>query len=208
MIFDKFATCVLRSFFVIATVSVAIPAWSQAAPATKPEITLSQSDIQQLRSQFEKYKDPFVAVRDGYFSTVACINFPHESMPGHIQYPKGAMGVHFLNPALIAPVLDPKKPQILLYEPDANGSLRLTGVEWFVPLALAKERPKMFGHEFLGPMEGHEPVMPADLAHSDLHVWLFKDNPEGMFAPTNPAVKCTGYSYALDEHSTKVVATK
>jgi hypothetical protein len=189
-------------------VVAAVPAFSQTAPATKTESPAVTPEIQQLRSAFEKYKDPFVAVRDGYFSTVACINFPHESMPGHVQYAKGAMGVHFLNPALIAPVLDPMKPQILLYEPDANGALRLTGVEWFLPLALAKERPKMFGHEFLGPMEGHEPVMPSDLTHYDLHVWLFKDNPEGMFAPTNPAVKCTGYSYALDEHSTKIAATK
>jgi hypothetical protein len=47
--------------------------------------------------------------------------------------------------------------------------------------------------------------MPAEMAHYDLHVWLFKNNPEGMFAPTNPAVKCTGYSYALDLDSTKMV---
>ena len=208
MIFHTIVHNFLRKLCIAVMVAAAVPAFSQTAPATKTESPAVTPDIQQLRSAFEKYKDPFVAVRDGYFSTVACINFPHESMPGHVQYPKGAMGVHFLNPALIAPVLDPMKPQILLYEPDANGSLRLTGVEWFLPLALAKERPKMFGHEFLGPMEGHEPVMPSDLTHYDLHVWLFKDNPEGMFAPTNPAVKCAGYSYALDEHSTKIAATK
>ncbi|HEX3319343.1 MAG TPA: hypothetical protein VHR84_01450 [Terriglobales bacterium] len=208
MIFHTIVHNFLRKLCVVVMVVAAVPAFSQTAPATKTESPAVTPEIQQLRSAFEKYKDPFVAVRDGYFSTVACINFPHESMPGHVQYPKGAMGVHFLNPALIAPVLDPMKPQILLYEPDANGALRLTGVEWFLPLALAKERPKMFGHEFLGPMEGHEPVMPSDLTHYDLHVWLFKDNPEGMFAPTNPAVKCTGYSYALDEHSTKIAATK
>jgi hypothetical protein len=208
MIFHTIVHNFLRKLCVVVMVVAAVPAFSQTAPATKTESPAVTPEIQQLRSAFEKYKDPFVAVRDGYFSTVACINFPHESMPGHVQYPKGAMGVHFLNPALIAPVLDPMKPQILLYEPDANGALRLTGVEWFLPLALAKERPKMFGHEFLGPMEGHEPVMPSDLTHYDLHEWLFKDNPEGMFAPTNPAVKSTGYSYALDEHSTKIAATK
>jgi hypothetical protein len=146
-----------------------------------------------------------VAIRDGYLSTVACINFPNASLPGHEQYPKGAMGVHFLNEQLVGPVLDPMKPQILLYEPDTSGKLRLTGAEWFVPLAIAKERPKLFNQDFLGPMEGHEPVMPVELAHYDLHVWLFKNNPEGMFAPTNPAVKCTGYSYALDLDSTKMV---
>jgi len=208
MISDRIASNLLSKVFVVVATLAAVPAWSQATPATNKETSVLTPELQRLRTELEKYKDPYVAVRAGYFSTVACINFPHGSMPGHVQYPKGAMGVHFLNPTLIAPVLDPMKPQILLYEPDANGTLRLVGVEWFVPLAIAKEKPKLFGHEFQGPMEGHEPVMPAELAHYDLHVWLFKDNPKGMFAPTNPAVKCTGYFYALDEHATKLVATK
>ena len=49
------------------------------------------------------------------------------------------------------------------------------------------------------------PVMPAAEEHYDLHVWLFKNNPEGIFAPTNPAVQCTGSSYTLDLDSTKMV---
>jgi hypothetical protein len=57
-------------------------------------------------------------------------------------------------------------------------------------------------------MEGHEPLQPMSLAHYDLHVWLFKDNPEGLFAPTNPAVKCTGYPYAVEMESTKIISPK
>jgi hypothetical protein len=56
------------------------------------------------------------------------------------------------------------------------------------------------------PEEGHEPLMPTSLAHYDLHVWLFKNNPEDLFAPTNPAVKCTGYSYAMEMESTKLIS--
>ena len=169
-----------------------------AAPAISPE-------LQKVRASLEKYQDPIVAARDGYLSTVACVNFPNAPQPGHEPYPKGAMGVHLLNMQLVSPELDPMKPQILLYEPDASGKLHLTGAEWFVPLAIAKERPRLFGQDFVGPMEGHEPLMPADMKHYDLHVWLFKDNPEGMFSSTNPAVKCTGYAYALDLDSTKMV---
>ena len=198
-------TARMGAFAVVFALLTVAPVSSQTAPETKTEVT---PELQRVRTALEKYKDPVVAVHDGYLSTLACLNFPHESMPGHIQYPKGAMGVHFLNPALVSPVLDPLKPQILLYEPDSSGKLRLTGAEWLVPLAIAKERPKMFGHDFVGPMAGHEPVMPAEMSHYDLHVWLFKDNPEGMFAPTNPAVKCVGYSYALDEHSTKMVTAE
>jgi hypothetical protein len=51
----------------------------------------------------------------------------------------------------------------------------------------------------MGPMEGHEPLIPKEYVHYDLHVWLFKDNPLGMFAPTNPNVRCEGYDFSLLE---------
>jgi hypothetical protein len=56
-------------------------------------------------------------------------------------------------------------------------------------------------------MEGHMPVMPADLHHWDLHVWLWKNNPNGMFSPTNSAVKCptTGYAYTFADAPPKMV---
>jgi len=48
--------------------------------------------------------------------------------------------------------------------------------------------------------------MPAELHHYDLHVWLFKPNPDGMFSPTNPTVKCAGKSaFALMEEPPKHV---
>ena len=36
---------------------------------------------------------------------------------GQMAYKPGAMGVHFLNPALVGPQLDSLKPQVLIYEP-------------------------------------------------------------------------------------------
>src|SRR3712207_8942589 len=50
-------------------------------------------------------EDPILAVRDGYLSTLGCV-----------EYPEGGMGVHFLNPALIGPAPDPFRPQILRSE--------------------------------------------------------------------------------------------
>ena len=79
--------------------------------------------------------------------------------------------------------------------------------EWFVPLSPElKERPRLFEKPFDGPMEGHDPLMPQALHHYDLHVWLWKDNPAGMFAPTNPDVSCSGYDFSLLEMPTKMVA--
>ncbi len=154
-----------------------------AMPASNPP------DMSRIKAALEKYQDPIAAVRDGYFSTVGCVDFPQPGGMGDMQYPRGGMGVHFLNPALIGPQLDTLKPQVLIYEP-RHGRLVLAAAEWFVPTQLAQTRPTLFGRPMDGPMEGHAPIMPPELHHWDLHVWLWKTNPAGMFSPTNPALSC------------------
>jgi hypothetical protein len=164
-----------------------------------------KSDLDALRQSLLKYQDVYTAVREGYYSTIGCVHYNGEKMEGHADYAKGAMGIHFLNKELVGPKPDPMRPPVLTYEP-RNGKLQLVGVEWVVPLASGiKERPQLFGQPFLGPMEGHEPIIPKEFLHYDLHAWLFKENPLGMFAPTNPAVNCEGYDFALMEHPTKLV---
>jgi hypothetical protein len=179
-----------------------------SAQMAKPGNRALSPNLAATRAALDKYKDPMQAVRDGYFSTVACIEFratgagSHE----HMDYKPGAMGVHFLNPATIGPTLDSLKPQVLLYEPQGD-KLVLTGAEWFVPVAVSKTPPTLFGQTLMGPMEGHEPIMPAQLHHWDLHVWLWKDNPNGVFSPTNSIVKCpkSGYGYSFDDAPPKMV---
>jgi hypothetical protein len=168
------------------------------APALPPE-------WDKVRAALEKYQDPYVAVRDGYLSTVGCVHYPKPGGAGQIAFPIGGMGIHFLNPELIAPVPDPMRPTILLYEPNGD-KLRLVGAEWFIPLSTGvKERPTLFGQPFDGPMEGHEPLMPRGMHHYDLHVWLWKENPAGLFKPTNPALTCAGYGYSLAEDWPRLV---
>ena len=165
--------------------------------------TAMSADLQAAKAALSKYADPIVAVRDGYFSTVGCIDFPQGATDGPMVYPPGAMGVHFLNPANIGPKLDPTKPQILIYEQVA-GKLVLTAAEWFMPVQVAGGvAPSIFGQTLMGPMDGHEPIIPASLKHYDLHVWLWKDNPKGMFTSTNAAVKCdpsAAYTIAIGAH--------
>ena len=159
-------------------------------------------DLDAARIALAKYSDPFAAIKDGYFSTLGCIDFPMGATDGNVVYPPGAMGVHFLNPANIGPKLDPAKPQVLIYEPVGN-KLVLAAAEWFVPVAVAGDAaPSIFGQTLAGPMDGHEPIMPATLRHYDLHVWLWKDNPKGIFTSTNAAIKCmpgSPYTIAMGE---------
>lgn len=165
-------------------------------------------ELQKIRAAFEKYQNPIVAIHDGYLSTVGCMEYPKAGAAGQAPYPAGGMGVHFFNPSLVGPTVDPERPTVLLYEP-AGRELRLVAVEWFVPLATGvMERPRLFGADFDGPMEGHHPLMPLEMHHYDLHVWLFKDNPAGMFRPTNPTVKCGDYPFSFQHEPPRLVAAR
>ncbi|MEU1402521.1 hypothetical protein ABZ471_09150 [Streptomyces sp. NPDC005728] len=138
------------------------------APFTDPQLITAYSATVQ-------YRYAPLATADGYE--------PHLCLARS----QGGMGFHYFNESRFGS-LDPAKPAGLLYEDTGNGERRLVGVEWVVP-ATGKnmERPRLFGHGFQGPMPGHYPGMPT---HYDLHVWLYKKNPSGLFAQWNPNVKC------------------
>jgi hypothetical protein len=195
--------CILAVFVVLLPVapSVALAQAKQAGSAVSAALT---PELMAERTLLEKYNDPFVAVRDGYLSTVACIDFPNGGKDGPVVYTPGAMGVHLINMGNVGPKLDPAKPQVLIYEPLASGTLKLVAAEWFMPAALAGGKaPQIFGQTLFGPMDGHEPIMPKELSHYDLHVWLYKTNPRGVFTSTNSAVKCdpkAPYTHAEGMH--------
>ncbi|HKA59167.1 MAG TPA: hypothetical protein VKD28_11190 [Gemmatimonadales bacterium] len=183
------------------TLCATTPLHGQMQPASKPSLP---ANLTATRAALDKYQDPVAAVRDGYFSTVGCIDYPKGGTgEGQMAYKPGGMGVHFLNPALIGPTLDSLKPQVLIYEPVGN-RLRLVAAEWFVPTAVSKEAPMIFGTKLDGPMEGHAPVLPVELHHWDLHVWLWKDNPNGLMHSTNSTIKCPDGPYTFHEMATKM----
>ena len=123
----------------------------------------------------------------------------------------GTMGIHSANPGLIqSQALDPEQPEVLLYLPKPGGGVHLVGVEYLQPVLLRNPEtgvvapwmsqspwpsnyivvtptPQLFGQAFQGPMPGHVPGMPW---HWDLHVWVWANNPSGMFAQWNPALSC------------------
>jgi hypothetical protein len=185
-------------FAVILSLASMTAVWSAAAQDQH------KAQIDALRKSLEKYQDYKVAVRDLYLSTVGCIHYSGEKIAGHMEYAKGAMGVHFVNLTVKGPP-DPMKPNVLIYEP-VGKKLKLVAVEWLVPLTPdTKQAPSLFGQTFMGPMEGHEPLIPKEFVHYDLHAWLFKDNPLGMFAATNPKVNCKGYDFELLEKPTRMM---
>ena len=146
--------------------------------------------LAKAKAALDKYQDVSVAKAAGYQVGSPCVMEPSD--PNASSY-GGTMGIHFINQALLKPgPLNPAKPPILLYEPEANGGFTLVAAEYFQPDAdqntgTDPDRPSLFGRAFDGPMQGHSPGMPI---HYDLHVWLWKANPGGLFAPWNPTVHC------------------
>lgn len=149
-----------------------------AAGASPPD------ELQAAKASSARYHSVKQARAAGYVQGSPC-----EQMAG-----LGGMGFHYVNPALIGdPAVAPTEPEVLLYAPKRNGKLKLVGLEYFMidadqNLATDDDRPSLFGRPFDGPMLGHAPGMPT---HYDLHVWLWRANPSGLFAPWNPAVSCT-----------------
>jgi len=84
---------------------------------------------------------------------------------------------------------DPQAPPVLLYRLTSNWSYRLLGAEWYVPADGASSPPELFGRQFHDPTDGHSPEVDQP-RHYGLHAWLFRANPEGMFARYHPTVTC------------------
>ena len=138
-----------------------------------------ESQLQQVKAATARYHSIQQAIADGYLPPPP---------GGCIVSPAGAMGYHFENPALMEDAtIDPLRPEMLLYERTPNGKFRLIGVEYYIQADQASTAPVLFGQRFQGPMPAHHPGMEA---HYDLHAWIWKENPSGLFAEWNPDVTC------------------
>ena len=141
-------------------------------------------DLQAVKAATARYHSVQQAQAAGYTTA----GEPCVAVPG-----LGAMGIHAVNPALVGdPAINSTQPEVLLYLPNANGRLQLVGVEYMKidddqNINTDYDRPSLFGQPFNGPMEGHNDHMPI---HYDLHVWLWADNPAGLFTPFNSSLSC------------------
>jgi hypothetical protein len=111
---------------------------------------------------------------------------------------QGTMGVHLVNTNLLDATLHPSAPEALVYQPRADGSLKLVAVEYVVfQEAWDKAKgaaegqhasaPRMFGRQFDFTASPNRYGLPPFYA---LHAWAWTANPRGMFFAWNPKVKC------------------
>ncbi|HZL95691.1 MAG TPA: hypothetical protein VFB99_18690, partial [Vicinamibacterales bacterium] len=136
--------------------------------------------IEAVRRATEVFRDVRNAAPD-YGPILGCVSGPDQ----------GAMGVHFANPALLEDdVLDKAHPEALIYE-FKNGVARLVGVEFIVIADLwhvnhATQDPPVLEGQLLQFVDS--PNRFGLPAFYELHVWAWRDNPNGAFADWNPRV--------------------
>ena len=129
-----------------------------------------------LRAATERYHDVDAAVADGFVFLHGC-----EVRPG--EGPAGMLYVHMER--LTDGAIDAAAPDALLYEPGRGGGRpTLVGVELAVPYALwtGQEPPTFLGTPF---------QREDEFGVFALHVWVWRENPEGLFAESNPGISCS-----------------
>ena len=138
------------------------------------------------KSATARFHDLDQAIAAGYSVKVAdlagieCI-----AQPG-----QGAMGVHMLNPSLLDSSIDAEHPELLVYEPRNDGTLKLVALEYLVlkEAWTGASKPELFGKEFDEIPAGNRYGLPAFYA---LHAWLWKPNPSGILFAWNPRADCS-----------------
>jgi hypothetical protein len=182
--------------------------------ANPPENTATPSEptLEQVRAATERFQDVKVALAEGYIRDPSDTCDSAEMMGKAASL--GAMGIHFFRPDMLGisgppnPRVDGNgthtdfnKPAILIYEPQADGSLQLVAVENLVFQkswhAAGHQKPPSFHNVTYDTMQD-DPATKIDEAHMfephyDRHVWLYRENPSGMFAQFNPNVSCKAH---------------
>jgi hypothetical protein len=169
----------------------------------------SEPTLAEVRNATERFRDVKVALAEGYIRDPGnvCETADMMGRPADL----GAMGVHYFRPDLLGITAPPsprvkgdgihtdfRKPSILIYEPQPDGFMELVAVENLVFVdawkASGQSAPPTF-HGVAYDTMRDDPGTTLDEAHMfephfDRHVWLYRDNPNGIFAQFNPKVSC------------------
>jgi len=166
---------VFVAFVILASLSVMLLAGAVGAFARGDELAA-------VRAATAKFHQLSAAERAGYGMFYVCTDEPG----------KGAMGQHYVNGTLVGDaLLDPAHPEAVIYEPQADGSSKLVGVEWVVFQdkwdADNEAAPKLFGKPLTLVKSPNRYGIPA---FYQIHAWIWKHNPGGEFSDWNPTVSC------------------
>ena len=166
----------------IPTATARVPAEPAANRTAAASVEEDLATLRRVTAPFHEFAN---AERAGWSAQIT----PCMTDPGGA----GGMGFHYGKPDLIDGSASVDAPELLLYEPESNGRLRLVAVEYIIPYTAHSRDaspPVLFGREF---------QRNDTFQLWGLHAWVWKHNPSGMFANWNPRVTCehTTHSSAM-----------
>lgn len=169
-----------------ATGTPAEPAAAASSRATLPSHAVLSQSVAALRRATAPFHSLETAIANDFETPIT---------PCWYNGSLGAMGYHYADVPRIDGDIDMLAPEALLYEPLAGGKMALVAVEYIVPISewRGEERPALFGREF---------DELSELGLYVLHVWAWRDNPAGLFAPWNPRVSCRHAAESVDRGHT------
>jgi hypothetical protein len=137
--------------------------------------------VQIVREATRQFIDVNATASAEYFPAFGCV-----SGPDH-----GAMGIHYINMGLVGDgEIEASQPEALIYEPSGD-RLRLAGVEYILDAATwlkhHKQPPMLEGQAFQLVSSPNRFNLPTFF---ELHVWAWRDNPNGAFVDWNTRVSC------------------
>lgn len=165
--------------------SLTAPLSAQHGAAKKPGQP-GNAFVNAVREATARFKDVAVAEAEGYSLMFGCVSGPDW----------GAMGLHYVNMAFVMDnVLDPARPEIVIYEPLPNGKRKLIGADFLVfadGWHAANEATPQLGGQLLHRFDSPNRYGLPDFY--TLHVWAWKDNPSGTFSNWHSTVSCDAFS--------------
>ena len=183
--------CSLFGALALAAAPSPAHAQDQHGAAHEPEQTAAQKKqmnalVAIVKEATDRFRDVAVAEAEGYALQFGCVSGPDF----------GAMGLHYVKGSLVGDdVLDPTRPEIVIYEPTPDGRQRLVGADFLVFKSVWDAKhpapPQIMGqlmHLFEEPNRFGLP------AFYTLHVWAWKNNPKGTFVNWHPHVSCDAFA--------------
>jgi len=137
--------------------------------------------VQEVRAATKQFLDVNNATAAQYGPLFGCVTGPDH----------GAMGIHYVNLGLVGGgQINVDQPQALIYEPVGNAR-RLVGVEYIVDAATWLKNnngpPALEGQDFQFVASPNRFNLNSFF---ELHVWAWRDNPQGAFVDWNNRVTC------------------
>jgi len=181
----QLSVCVSASIFAFAAGAAAPHAMADSQAGHERGSAAKQHSgelVRTVREATRRFHDVNQAKAEGYQLLFGCVSGPDD----------GAMGLHYVNLGLVADgILDPKRPEIVIYEPTPNGGRRLIGADflifsetWHASNTATPELGGQLMHLIDAPNRYGLP------AFYTLHVWAWKPSPTGAFVNWHADVSC------------------